>query len=104
MTSEPYRSLLKETWRNVMNISHFQISLSTIHRKMKKKSYKSRNLENQFQHGMIDLIDYNLYQIFKIILNIFKKNMKHLLIILRVKYIKIKSKKDLHTKLRIDIA
>ena len=71
---------------------------------MKKKSYKSRNLENQFQHGMIDLIDYNLYQIFKIILNIFKKNMKHLLIILQVKYIKIKSKKDLHTKLRIDIA
>ena len=73
MTSEPYRSLLKETLRKVMNILHFQISLSTIHRKMKKKSYKSRNLENQFQHGMIDLIDYNLYQIFKIILNIFKK-------------------------------
>ena len=73
---------------------------------MKKKSYKSRNLENQFQHGMINLnylIDYNLYQIFKIILNIFKKNMKHLLIILQVKYIEIKLKKDLHTKLRIDI-
>ena len=89
-----------------MNISHFQISLSIIHRKMKKKSYKSRNLENQFQHGMINLnylIDYSLYQIFKIILNIFKKNMKHLLIILQVKYIEIKLKKDLHTKLRIDI-
>ena len=55
MTSEPYRSLLKETLRKVMNILHFQISLSTIHRKMKKKSYKSRNLENPFQHGMINL-------------------------------------------------
>ena len=48
-----------------------------------KSSYNNNNLKYLHKHGVINLnyqMDHILYQIFKIILSIFKKNMEKILI------------------------
>ena len=72
MTSDPYRSLLKQTWREVSNISQnnkFRISVPTW------------NVKFELLDG---------YKMFNIISNIFLKNMKHFLMMFQLKYIKTK--------------
>ena len=54
--------------------------------KYKKGDIRTINLKYQLQHGMKNLnclVDHILYQIFKVILNIFKKNMDKKLLILQ---------------------
>ena len=65
------------------------------------------NLKYQHQQGMVNLnflMDRILYQIFKIILSLFKKNMEKILLNHQYKYMSIKSKIGLHLKLKKDIA
>ena len=57
-----------------------QILACTIYGKIKKNNTKTINLKYQLQRGMINLSyfkDHILYQIFKIMLSISSKNMKH---------------------------
>ena len=76
-TSDSSRLLLNLTDKIVLiNIFLFQTLACTIHRKYKKSHMRTINLKYQLQHGMKNLnyvTDHILYQIFKIILNIFKK-------------------------------
>ena len=64
----------------------YQVLAFNIHGKKLKSHIKIINLKYQLHHGMKNLnyqIDHILYQIFKNILSIFKKNMeKRLMIIL----------------------
>ena len=64
----------------------YQISASAEHEKIYKSLAQTRNLKYQCQLGMINsnyLMNYILYQIFRIILSISAKNMKQQLIILQ---------------------
>ena len=63
----------------------YQILASTVHGKIKSCT-KGMNLIYQLQRGMINLnylTDHILFQIFKIILAIFSKNIDKILIILQ---------------------
>ena len=87
-------------------VLHYQILVFITHGKTKKAHAITINLKYQHQHGMINLnclMDCMLYQIFKIILSLFKKNRK-LLKNHQYKYMSIKSKIGLHLKLKKDIA
>ena len=79
-TSEPYVLILQLTDKLDLRISEKSIALSnrSIYYTWKniKSSYNNNNSKCQLQHGMINLNylrDCVLYQIFKIILSIFKK-------------------------------
>ena len=63
------------------------------------------NLKHLLQHGVMNLNyqkDYTQYQIFKIILSIFLKNIVTVLIIHQSKYMQIKLKIGLNLKLKMD--
>ena len=58
----------------LINIFLYQILACTIHRKYEKSHIRTINLKYQLQHSMKNLnylTDHILYQIFKVILNIF---------------------------------
>ena len=81
MTSKPYVLMLKLTdkvdLRWVGKVLLYQILVFIIHGKTWKAHTKMTNLKYQLQRGMINLnclMDHILYQIFKTILIIFKKN------------------------------
>ena len=64
------------------------------------------NLKYLLPHGMMNLshlMDLILYQIFKIILNIFQKNIKKISINHQYKYILIKLKIGSHLKFKMDM-
>ena len=76
-TSDPYRLLLNLTDKIYLRRKDKYIALSNLSMYYTWKIYKRRiktiNLRFQLQHGMKNLnylMDYILYQIFKIILNI----------------------------------
>ena len=63
-----------------MNMFLYQILAYTKHGKILKSDRKTINLKYQLQRGMKNLnnlMDYTLYQIFKIILSISSKNVDH---------------------------
>ena len=76
-TSDPYRLLLNLTDKIYLRGKDKYIALSNLSMyytwKIYKRHIKTINLRFQLQHGMKNLnylMDYILYQIFKIILNI----------------------------------
>ena len=76
-TSDPYRLLLNLTDKIYLRRKDKYIALSNLSMyytwKIYKRHIKTINLRFQLQHGMKNLnylMDYILYQIFKIILNI----------------------------------
>ena len=86
-TSEPCVLILKLTEKLDLRKSENSIALLNLSIyngwKSIKSSYKTINLKYQHQHGMINLdyrMVYILYQIFKIILNTFKKSTEKILI------------------------
>ena len=79
-TSDPYRLLLNLTDKIYLRGKDKYIALSNLSMyytwKIYKRHIKTINLRFQLQHGMKNLnylMDYILYQIFKIILNICEK-------------------------------
>ena len=81
-TSKPYILILKLTNKLDLGIGEKVIALSNLSIYYKWKNIKSSYNNNKFiilqQHAIINLsylMDPILYQIFKIILSIFKKNM-----------------------------
>ena len=88
-TSKPHVLILKLTdklhlRRDEKSID--QILVLTIHGKTEKAHTKIINLKYQLQHGMMNLnfqMDHIMYQIFKIILSIFEKNIMKIIIILQ---------------------
>ena len=77
-TSDPHRVLLKITDKIDLRGKNKYIALSNLSIyytwKNIKKSYKNNEFKYQLQHGMKNLnylMDHILYQIFKIILNIY---------------------------------
>ena len=90
-TSETHRLLLNLTDKINVKRSDKYVALSNLSMysntwTYNKKSYKMINFKYQLQHGMKNLnylMDYILYQIFRINLNISQKNMIQLLIILQ---------------------
>ena len=77
-TSDPHRVLLKITGKIDLRGKNKYIALSNLSIyytwKNIKKSYKNNEFKYQLQHGMKNLnylMDHILYQIFKIILNIY---------------------------------
>ena len=77
-TSDPDRLLFnladKTNFREVINMLLYHILTCTIHGKISKSYIKTINLKYQLQHGIKDLnflMDHILYQILKIILNIY---------------------------------
>ena len=111
-TSYPYRlsfylnnKIDERRWKML----NYEMFAFTVHEKM-YKVYKAHikiiNLKYQLQHGLINFnyqMDHILYQIFKIILNISLRTMKHWLIIHQYKYVLLKLKMRLYLKLRLDI-
>ena len=86
-TSDPNRQLLKFTDKADLKRSDKYIALSNLPLYYKRKNIKSHtkimNLKYQLKHGMNNLnylMDYILYQIFKITLNF--KSMRNLMIII----------------------
>ena len=64
----------------------YQILLFTIHRKIMKNHIRIINLNYELQHGTLNsnsLLDHILYQIVKIILNIYLKSMRKKQLILQ---------------------
>ena len=62
----------------------YQTLVFITHRKTYKAYIITKNLKHQIQHGMINLnyqMGHILYQILKIILSIFKKNIMKILIV-----------------------
>ena len=89
-TFDPHRLLLnllnKTNLKRSENMLLYQTLAFTIHEKIRKSHTKIMNLKCQLEHGMKKLnylMDQILYQIFDIILNIYEKNMRQLLIILQ---------------------
>ena len=87
-TSGPHRLLLNLSDKINLKRSDKYVALSNLSIyyiwKNIKKSYKNTNLKYHLRHGikiLNYLMDHILYQIFKIILSIFKKNMEKSLII-----------------------
>ena len=81
-TSDPHRLLLNLSdeidFKKVINMLLYQILEFTIHGTIYKSQTKITNSKYQLQRGMINfnyLKDHILYQIFKIILSILKKEM-----------------------------
>ena len=69
----------KRTKTEKINMLLYQILVYNIHRKIEKSHIRIINLKCQLQHKMKNLnylMDLILYQIFKIILNIYLKNME----------------------------
>ena len=92
-TSKPHLLILKLTNKLDLRIGEKIIALSNLSIYYTWKNIKAHtitiNLKYLHQHGMINLncqMDRILYQIFKIILNIFKKNMEKILISHQYKY------------------
>ena len=70
---------IKRTKKEKINMLLYQILVYNIHRKIEKSHIRIINLKCQLQHKMKNLnylMDLILYQIFKIILNIYLKNME----------------------------
>ena len=89
-TSDPHRLLLnftdKTDKRRQINIFLYQILAFFIHGKIFKNHIRILNSKHDLQHGMKNLdylMDHILYQMFKIILNIYLKSMGKRLLILQ---------------------
>ena len=89
-TSDPHRLLLnftdKTDKRRQINILLYQILVFFIHGKILKNHIRILNSKHDLQHGMKNLdylMDHILYQMFKIILNIYLKSMGKRLLILQ---------------------
>ena len=70
----------------IIYILLYQILLFTIHRKIMKNHIRIINLNYELQHGTLNsnsLLDHILYQIVKIILNIYLKSMRKKQLILQ---------------------
>ena len=84
-TFDSNRLLLNLTDKiDLLNILLYQILACTTHGKYKKSHMRTINSKYQLQHVIKNLnylTDHILYQIFKIILSIFKKNKKKKLLI-----------------------
>ena len=86
-TSDPHRLLLILTDKmRRKDMLLYRTTVFTMHGKIQKSHTEIINLKYQLQHEMKNLnylMDHILHQIFKIILNVFKKNMRQLLTILQ---------------------
>ena len=92
-TSKPHVLILKLTgkldFRRGEKSTAYRILIFNTHGKTWKAHTKKKNLKYKLKLGMIDLkyqVDYILYQIFKIILSIFWKNVMKRLITRRQEY------------------
>ena len=68
------------------DILRYQILIFTAHRKKQKSNIRAIDLKYQLQHGVKNLnylMDHILYQMFKIILNIYLKSMRKRQLILQ---------------------
>ena len=84
-TSYPHRLLFNATGqinlKRSINTLLYQTVASTIHQKKKKSPRRTINLKYKLEHGMKNLsylVDFILYQIFKIILNIPLKGQRNI--------------------------
>ena len=84
----------------------YQILVFTIHGETQKAHTRVMNLKYLLQHGVMNLnyqMDHIQYQIFKIILSIFLKNIVKVLMTHQSKSLQVKMKIGLHLKLKMDI-